>query len=339
MHALVTGAGGFLGHYIVESLLARGDQVRGFARGDYPDLARLGVEMVRGDLADRDAVFHACRGVDCVFHVGGHVGIWGRWREFYQANVVGTQHVIDACRAGGAGRFVFTSSPSVTFDGTDQRGVDETAPYPRRWLSHYPHSKALAEQAVLAANGTRLKTCALRPHLVWGPRDTQLIPRLIEGARTGRLRRVGDGTNLIDMIYVENAAEAHLRAADELNRKRQGASPCGKAYFLSQGEPVNCWQWIDDVLALVSLPPVKKRLSLSAAWRMGALCEWAWRLTGLRSEPPMTRFLAAQLATSHWFDISAARRDLGYEPRVSTAEGMQRLGAWLRERPELNRKR
>jgi 2-alkyl-3-oxoalkanoate reductase len=328
MQALVTGAGGFLGRYIVEALIARGDKVRGFARSDYPGLQELGVEILRGDLADRDAVLAACRNVDCVYQVGGRVGIWGPWSEYHRANVIGTQNVIDACRTSGVTRLVFTSSPSVTFDGTDQCGIDESAPYPTHWLAHYPHSKALAEQLVLAANdGQGLRTCSLRPHLVWGPRDHHLTAQLVDRSRAGRLRRVGDGTNLVDMIYVENAAEAHLQAADTLS---ETASPVGgKAYFLSQGEPVNCWQWIDDILALVNLPPVRRSISLRSARRIGIACEAAWSLLRLRGEPRMTRFLASQLATSHWFDISAARRDFGYSPSVSTEEGMRRLGAWL----------
>ncbi len=332
MHALVTGAGGFLGRYVARALVARGDRVRGFARSEYPDLVQSGVEMVRGDLADRDAVAAACQDIDCVFHVGGRVGIWGPWREYYQSNVVGTQNAIDACLANGVPRLVFTSSPSVTFDRGDQCGVNESAPYPKTWLAHYPRSKALAEQAVLAASGERLKTCALRPHLVWGPGDQHLTARAVQQARAGRLRRVGDGTNLVDMTYVENAADAHLQAADALGESASAdGGSAGRAYFISQGEPIGCWQWIDQILALVDLPPVRKSISLRAAWHAGHVCEWLWRVTGGRSDPPMTRFLASQLATSHWFDISAARRDLGYTPRVSTAEGMERLGKWLRD--------
>jgi 2-alkyl-3-oxoalkanoate reductase len=332
MHALVTGVGGFLGRYIVEALVARGDEVRGFARGNYPELRDIGVDIIRGDLADRDALMTACRNIDCVFHVGGRVGIWGPRSEYHRTNVLGTENVIAACRASRVGRLVFTSSPSVTFDGTDQRGVNESAPYPTHWLAHYPNSKALAEQAVLAANSHDLRTCSLRPHLVWGPRDQHLTARLVSRAGSGRLRRIGDGTNVVDMIYVQNAADAHLQAADALAHELSGETASavgGRAYFLSQGEPINLWQWINDILALVNLPPVKKSISLRAAKTIGAACEATWTALPLRNEPPMTRFLASQLATSHWFDITAARRDFGYNPRISTAEGMRRLGQWL----------
>ena len=325
MKALVTGAGGFLGRYIVEQLLARGDRVRAFGRGDYPELVTAGTEVVSGDIRDAPAVREACAGMDVVFHAAGVAGIWGPWEHYYGINTLGTRHVIEGCLAASVPKLVYTSSPSVTFDGTDQCGIDESAPYPTRWSCHYPHTKALAEQEVLAANGRQgLLTCSLRPHLIWGPRDRHLIPRLIARARAGKLRRVGDGENRIDMVYVENAAEAHLQAADAL---AAGSPVAGRAYFISQGEPVNCWQWIDEVLALAGLPPVRKSISAGAAWRVGAALEAAYGLLGLKSEPRMTRFLAAQLSTSHYFDIGRARRDFGYAPRVSTAEGMRRLAA------------
>jgi nucleoside-diphosphate-sugar epimerase len=291
----------------------------------------MGVDMVRGDLANLEAVRAACEGVDCVFHVAGKVGVWGHWFDYFRDNVHGTLNVIAGCREAGVSRLVFTSSPSVTFAGGDQRGVDESVPYPTNWLAHYPHSKAVAEQFVLTANGDGPATCALRPHLVWGPRDHHLTARLIERARSGRLRRVGRGTNVVDMIYVENAAAAHLLAADAL---AEPDSPvAGKAYFLSQGEPVKCWAWIDEILALVGQPPVDKAISRRSAYAIGYLCETAWwAARRFDSEPPMTRFVAQQLATDHWFDISAAQRDFGYRPTVSTAEGMTRLAAWLNAR-------
>ncbi len=327
MNVLVTGAGGFLGRYIAEQLRARGDRVRVFSRKRYEELERLGVETVVGDLRDRGAVVRACDGIDTVFHVAAVTGLGGPWRHYFETNTLGTRNVLRGCVEAGVPRLVYTSSPSVTFDGGDQCGVDESAPYPARWLAHYPHSKALAEQAVLEANGRDgLLTCSLRPHLIWGPRDRHLVPRLIDRARRGRLRRVGDGTNLIDMVYVENAASAHLLAADAL---KPGAPPAGRAYFISQGEPVGCWQWIDELLALAGLPPVTKAVSLNAAWRIGWLLEHLWAALRLRRDPPMTRFLAAQLATSHYFDISAARDDFGYAPHVATEEGMRRLAADL----------
>ncbi len=331
MNALVTGGGGFLGLYIVEQLVARGDRVRAFCRGNYPALDALGVETLRGDLRDRRSVMAACEGVDTVFHVGAKAGISLDREPFFAINLQGTRHVVEGCRRHGVNRLVYTSSPSVTFSDLPQEGVDESVPYPTRWLGHYQHSKALAEQHVLAGNGREgLLTCALRPHLIWGPRDTNLIPRLLERARNGRLRRVGDGTNLVDMVYVDNAARAHLQAADAL----QPDSPvAGRAYFISQGEPVNCWLWIDEILALGSLGPVRKSISLGAARRVGAVFETVYRLLRLKSEPPMTRFLASQLATSHYFDITRAREDFGYEPSISTTEGMRRLGVSLADSP------
>ena len=327
MKALVTGAGGFLGLYVVEQLVARGDRVRAFCRGSYPALESLGVETCQADLRDREATVAACRGVDVVFHVAGIAGVGGSWKLYHGINTLGTRHVVEGCRRHGVGRLVYTSSPSVTFDGTDQKGVDESAPYPADWLSHYPHSKALAEQHVLEANGTDgLSTCSLRPHLIWGPRDRHLIPRLLARARSGRLRRVGDGRNLVDMVYVDNAAQAHLQAADVLE---PGSPVAGGAYFISQGEPVNCWEWIDQILSLGGLPPVDKSISLSAAWKIGATLEVVYRLLCLKAEPPMTRFVAAQLATSHYFDITRAREDFGYEPTVSIEEGMRRLAVEL----------
>jgi nucleoside-diphosphate-sugar epimerase len=313
--------------------------VRSFGRGDYPQLRARGVELICGDIRDNDALRAGCTGIDCVFHAAALPGI-GMDREAYRTvNQVGTELLLANCRRERVRQFVYTSSPSVVFAGRDQCGVDESSPYDFAWMranrAFYSESKACAEQAVLAANGAEMKTCALRPHLIWGPGDTHLIPRLIARARSGRLWRVGDGTNLVDITYVENAADAHLLAADAL--AGEAASVAGKAYFISQGEPVNCWQWIDEILALVNLPPVRKSMSLKTAMQIGAACETPYRLARLKSEPPMTRFLASQLATGHWFDIAAARRDLGYRPQVSTAEGMRRLGVWLQQTSKTTR--
>ncbi len=324
LDALVTGAGGFLGLYIAEQLVARGDRVRAFSRRRYDELDALGIEQISGDVRDAQAVAAACSGIDVVFHTAAVAGIWGSWAHHYGINTRGTENVVAGSLRHGVGRLVYTSSPSVTFEAADQLGIDESAPYSRRWLCHYPHSKALAEQLVLASHSRHgLLACALRPHLIWGPRDQHLIPRLLDRARSGHLRRIGRGTNLVDMVYVENAAAAHLLAADALSAEGPVG---GRAYFISQGEPVNLWGWIDEILTLAGLPPIEKSISLRAAWCAGAVFEAVYTLLRSKNEPRMTRFLAAQLGTSHYFDIRRARDDFGYGPEITTEEGMRRLG-------------
>ncbi|MSR51873.1 MAG: NAD-dependent epimerase/dehydratase family protein [Gemmataceae bacterium] len=322
MKALVTGGGGFLGSVIVRMLRERGDSVCSFSRGSYPVLELFGVEQVRGDLGDALAIAKAADGCDAIFHVAAKAGVWGPWREYYQANVVGTQNVLAACRTHGIRKLVYTSSPSVTFAGVDQNGVDESEPYPKKFLAHYPHTKAIAEQAVLTANGPDLATVALRPHLIWGPGDPHIIPRLVERARAGKLRQIGREPKLVDTTFVENAAQAHLQAADRLGI---GSSIAGRAYYLSQGEPEPMWDFVNRVLSVHGLPPVTRSVSPRMAYLAGTILEWLYRLLPLGGEPPITRFVAKQLSTAHWYDLSAAKGDLGYEPRVSLAEGFRRL--------------
>ncbi len=328
MNALVTGGGGFLGLYIVEQLVARGDRVRVFCRGTYDRLNELGVETVSGDVRDAAAVAEACEGIDTLFHVAAMPGIWGPWKQFYGINTQGTEHVISGCRQHGVGRLVLTSSPSVVYDGRPHRNADESLPYPRRYLCHYPHTKALAERAVLDANEPgRLLTVSLRPHLIWGPRDNHLIPRLIARAKSGRLRQIGNGNNLISMSYVENVAAAHLKAADAL---AESSPVAGEAYFINETEPVRLWDWINEILRRAGLPPVRRRISANIARSGGALLEGLFGVFRLRGEPPMTRFLASQLSESHTYSTAKARRDFGYSPEISVEEGMRRLEADLR---------
>lgn len=326
MRALVTGAGGFLGSAICRQLLDRGVSVRGLGRNHYPQLASWGVELIQADIRDAQAVTKACAGVDVVFHTAAIAGIWGPRHRYEEINVQGTAQVIEACRSQRVPRLVHTSSPSVTFDATDQCGVDETTPYAQHWLCDYPRTKAIAEQMVLSANGPELLTCALRPHLIWGPGDPHLIPRLLERAAAGQLRRVGNGKNLIDIVYVDNAAAAHCLAAERLH---VGSPVAGAAYFISQGEPVNCWDWIAQILALRGLQLPARGLTFRQAWYAGWMLETTWRLLGRTSEPRMTRFLAAQLALSHYYSLKKAQQDFGYTPQITTAVGMDRLAKWL----------
>lgn len=326
MNVLVTGGGGFLGGAIVRRLVARGDRVRTLQRSAYPWHDTLGVRGIRGDLADRQAVRRAVAGCDAVLHVAAKAGVWGDYDAFYQANVVGTRNVVQACRQEEVRWLVYTSSPSVVFDGRDERGIDESAPYPKRYLAHYPATKALAEQHVLAANGDALKTVALRPHLIWGPGDPHLVPRIIDRARRGRLRLVGRRGNLVDSTYVDNAAWAHVIALDRLDADGTCA---GKAYFISNGEPLPMAELINRILAAAGLPPITRHVSPRVAYAVGAGLEATYRLLPLEGEPMMTRFVARQLATQHWFDLTAARRDLGYRPNISLDEGMRRLANHL----------
>jgi len=322
-HALVTGGGGFLGLYIVEQLVARGEKVRVLCRGTYPRLAELNVECVTGDVRNADTVNRCCAGVDTVYHVAAVSGIWGPWQHYHGINTAGTENVLAACRAQHVSKLVYTSSPSVIYDGRDHLNANESLGYPARYLCHYPHSKALAEQTVLAANGTAgLSTVALRPHLIWGPRDNHLIPRIIARAKTGKLRRIGSGDNLISMSYVENAAHAHLCAADRLALDSPLA---GQAYFINEPEPVNLWSWLNELLAVAGLPGVRKSISAHAAYSAGAVLEAAYALLRLPGEPPMTRFLAQQLSGSHYYDTSKAARDFDYLPIVPVSEGLRRL--------------
>ncbi len=325
--ALVTGANGFLGSYIVKQLLDRKYNVRTLTRRRHDVMSAMNLESFHGDIRDIDLIERAFDDVDVVFHTAAISGIWGDWKKFHANNTVGTRNVVECCLRHGVSRLVYTSSPSVTFTGDHQINQDETAPYARQWLCNYPKSKALAEQHVLDSNDpAELMTCALRPHLIWGPGDRHLIPRIIQKARLKQLRRVGDGTNQIDTTYVENAAHAHILAAEAMHRD----SPvCGSAYFISQGEPVNCWGFINEVLSIAGIPKVKAKISYYWAYRLGAMMETWHEMTSNDKEPRMTRFLAAQLAKSHYFDISRARQDFGYQPIVSHEEGMKRLQASL----------
>lgn len=327
MKVLVTGGGGFLGGAIVRLLRARGESVRSMTRSAYPWLDELGVEQSLGDLADAAAVERAAESCDAVIHTAAKAGVWGRSKDFFATNVTGTENVIAACKKHGIRKLVYTSTPSVVHAGGDIAGGNESLPYPKHFGAAYPQTKALAERAVLAANGPDLATVALRPHLIFGPGDPHLIPRVIAKAHAGKLRRVGSRPVMVDVTVIDNAAEAHLNALDRLEVR---SVPAGKAYFISNGEPVELWAFIDRVLAEAGLPPVSRSVAAWKARLAGRVLEWTYWLLRLPGEPPMTRFVASQLSTSHWYDISAARRDLGYEPSVSVDEGLRRLGERLR---------
>jgi len=326
MRVLVTGASGFLGRTLVREFLARGCEVSAAARRPGPELAALGVVPVVMDLHHAASVEAAVRGHEAVVHAAARTGISGPRAEFWRTNVAGTQHVLAACVKHRVRKLVYTSSPSVCFDGRAHRRADESLPYARRFLNPYPASKALAEQLVLAASGAELATVALRPHLILGPGDPHLLPRLVARARAGRLRIVGDGTNEVSFTWIENAAAAH---ADALLALEPGARHAGRPYFIAQREPVRLWEWLAALFERAGIPPPRRRVPRALAYLAGGACELAWKTLGRAQEPPLTRFLALQLATSHSYDCTAAERDFGYRERISTAEATERLVAEL----------
>jgi nucleoside-diphosphate-sugar epimerase len=310
-------------------LLADGARVISVSRSSYPELEARGVRCVRADLADAadaDALGAAMEGAEVVFHVAARAGYWGPRAAYWEANVEGTRNVLAACRAAGVGRLVYTSSPSVCFDGRDHLEASNDLPYARRFLAAYPASKAAAEALVLEADGSDLATVALRPHLIFGPRDPHLVPRLVARARAGRLSVVGDGRNRVGLTYVDNAAHAHLCAARAL---KPGAPCAGRAYFVTNGESVVLWKWITALLERLGVAPPRRRIPLAAARSVGALAELLWRGLRLSGEPPMTRFVALQLATTHTYDMQPTRRDLGYTELVGMTEATERLVADL----------
>lgn len=325
-HTLVTGGGGFIGKALALNLHRLGARVRVLGRNRYPELEVLGIPCLQGDIRDQDAVHRAVSGVDCVFHVAAKAGIWGAGAEYLAINHQGSEHVLNACRKAGVPVLVYTSTPSVVFDRDEHCGAAEDLPYATRPLCTYAASKILAERAVLAANGTHLKTVAIRPHLVWGPGDTNLIPRLLARGRAGQLAVVGEGGNMVDITYIDNAVHAHLLAADNLFTS---GSAAGQAFFVGQEAPVNLWAWINTLFSRLGIDTVRRRVPLSLAYGAGAALELVHTLLHRQEEPRMTRFLALQLAKSHWFSHARAERLLGYRPLVGTEEGMERLITWL----------
>jgi nucleoside-diphosphate-sugar epimerase len=324
MKVLVTGGGGFLGAAICRMLRARGDDVVSLTRSHYPALDALGVQQEQGDVSALESVLAASQGCDAIIHTAALAGIWGDFDDFSRTNIGGTIAVLGACELNGIGKLVYTSTPSVVHAGQDIEGGDESLPYPTSFHAHYPATKAVAEQRVLAANSSKLATVALRPHLIWGPGDNHLLPRILQRAQSGQLRFIG-APKKIDTIFIDNAAQAHL---DALDRVAPGAACAGKAYFISQDQPIALDEMVNRLLRSCGQPPVTKRISPAVAKIAGKVFETIWRVTGKQGDPPMTAFLAEQLSTAHWFNIGAAKRDLGYRPKVSITEGMLRLQDW-----------
>jgi nucleoside-diphosphate-sugar epimerase len=327
MKVLVTGGGGFMGMALIKRLIAEGHKITSFSRREYPLHWALGISSIQADIRDLDALEKACKGKDVVFHLAAKVGIWGNYDDYESTNVKGTFNVIKACRRQGVGRIVFTSSSSVVFDGSDLEGIDESCPYPENHGSHYASTKAMAERLIIEANSEELKTIALRPHLVWGPYDAHLIPGILKRAGSGKLRRIGDQEHFIDTTYIDNMTDALLLAAKALETKPEAA---GKAIFVTNGEPARVWDFINSIIQIAGHPPVQRKIPEKLAFFAAGASEWFHKLFKIKTEPFMTRYTIKEMCTNHWFDISSAKEILGYNPKVSYAEGFKHLKDYLK---------
>ena len=333
MKYVVTGGGGFIGKALGLRLRELGHDVVSISRRSYPALEERGIQCVRGDLGAESAGIweSALDSADAVFHVAAKVEMWGSYGEFFRVNVLGTRNIIACCRRRGVRKLIYTSSPSVIADGCDLNGIDESYPYPKRYKAHYPQTKAMAEREVLAANSEALWTIALRPHLIWGPGDTNFVPTILRRAKAGRLLRVGEGKNKVDLTFIEDCVSAHLCALQSLEHN----PACrGRAYFISQGEPVLLWQWIDEVLQRNGLPVVSRRLNAPLAMLLAHVCERMSSMLPGRREPLLTSFLVSEMSSSHYFDISAAKKELGYQPKHSIAQAMDKTFKRAEQEPE-----
>ncbi len=315
---LVTGGSGFLGKEIVRTFLSHQWHVRSISRHTNSDLQLMGVECFCGDLsADKAVVMQATKDCEVVIHCAAKAGVWGTRDEFYQSNVLTTKLILECCEKNNVAALVFTSSPSVVFSGKDDNGCNEALPYPKRFHSLYSETKAIAEQMVLCNKDIRC--CALRPHLIWGPNEPHMLPRI--WANADKLRIIGNGKNVVDCVYVTNAAEAHYLAANEL---LSPTSRCkGNAYFVTNNEPVVLWDFINRILEMKGMKPLSRHVPKHLAIAISTFLEQYYRMFPPKYEPYITGFVARELSSSHWYDCSAARRDFGYIPRITIEEGLR----------------
>jgi nucleoside-diphosphate-sugar epimerase len=327
MNVLVTGGGGFIGMALIKRLNAEGHKVTSYSRREYPLHWALGINSIQADIRDLDALQEACRGRDVVYHLAANVGIWGKYEEYYSTNVSGTSNVIRACRDQGVKGIVYASASSVVFDGSDMEGIDETYPYPAKYGSHYSETKAQAEKLIIGANSDELKTISLRPHLVWGPYDAHLIPGILKRAASGRLRRIGDKEHFIDTTYIDNMVDSLLLAAKAIENK---PAATGRNYFITNGEPARVWDFVNSIIQIAGHEPVQKKIPERVALFAAGFSESTHKLFKIHSEPFITRHAIREICTNHWFDITNAKEMLGYEPRVSYAEGFKHLKEYLK---------
>lgn len=323
MRVLVTGGTSLLGGAVARLLTDRGDEVTVLQRR----ASGLGLTEVLGDITDRAAVDRAVHGADAVVHLAARVGVVGRWTVFERTNVAGTATVLSAARDAGVSRLVFVSSPSVAHSGTSLVGAGAGPADPDGASGHYSRSKAMAERLALGEADDGFGVVAIRPHLVWGPGDTQLVGRLVDRARSRRLALVGSGAALVDTTYIDNAAASLVAALDRADRLS------GRAFVVSNGEPRPIGELIARIVSAAGLEAPRVKVPVPVASLGGRLAERWWEYRGLQDDPPMTEFLAEQLSTAHWFDQSETRAALDWQPDVTIDEGFARLREWFQAHP------
>jgi len=324
-NVLVTGATGVVGGATVRALLANGHRVTTLQRRALPDdLAAAGARGIRGDITNADDARRACDGIDVVVHAAARVEVTGPWSDFERVNIDGTATMLHAARDAGANGFVFVSSPSVAHAGEPLVGADADPASPEHARSHYARSKAIAEIAVLAADTDDMATVAIRPHLVWGPGDTQLTARIIDRARSGRLVLIGSGAALIDTTYIDNAGTALAAAVDRVHDEQVH----GRAFVVSNGQPRTVAEMLTRIAAAADAPGPRAAIPYPLARLAGHVAAAAWDRLDRPGDPVITPFVAEQLATAHWFDQRATRDALQWSPRVSVDEGFELLAAY-----------
>jgi nucleoside-diphosphate-sugar epimerase len=330
MKIIITGGRGFVGKAICEKFRNSTHQIHtigrssNFVKSDFPsNCVHHFLDLAKDPLPK--SIFEK---TDLVFHVAAKAGVWGKYNDFYSSNVIATQNLISCCKTYHIPKLIYTSTPSVVFSGQPIRNGNESLEYGNTGLSLYAETKKIAEKEILLTHhSTNIQTIALRPHLIWGENDPHLLPRVVKLHKKGKLRQVGNGKNMVDLTHVENVAHAHICAMEAMVKN---PSLGGKAYFIGQSEPVELWKWLNQIFIKLNLPEISKKISFQNAFLLGGMMEKFWKFLYLKGEPPMTRFVASQLAHDHWFSNDMANQDLGYEPITSMNESLDNCIDWLR---------
>lgn len=336
MNALVIGGGGFLGTKIVEMLISDGHNVRVLGRNYYTHLKKMDVECIKADIRNEADIAKSLTGIDTIFHVASKNGFYGNWNEFKSINIVGTETILSAALSKNVEKFIYTSSPAVVGFDNDLHNGGIDVPYPTKHESPYSYTKAQAEQIVKTKNGDGIATVSLRPHMIFGPGDKHLFPRILDKASKGSFKRIGEGKNIIDLTFVDNAASAHIDAAKALISDK---SPCaGGAYFISNDEPVIFYDYLNEIFRNLNINTINNGLTLSTARKVGKLLEGFYKTFSIKSEPLVTPYLANMMGLSHWYDMGPAKKDLNYKVKVSMSEGTKRTLEWLKNNRSFDKK-